>query len=200
MDKHCFIVFKHRDLQRGTPSRVDIFVKHLRTVLLRKLSFFRWRRCKKYRKMKLKKQTVPQKCLRILRETLLYSLFRNQQAANAQTSLSSKTQTYFDYTRAFYLHFEQYNARTVYSTNQFKVHLIVSFLRESLTWHKYTRNATKTQRSGLMFKFCQKRRPMLLLIIINSESDLSRNLQRGTQSLQLANLPGINHSLEQQPL
>lgn len=51
------------------------------------------------------------------------SVLAIQKLASCKSSNISKTQTYFYYTRFFYLHLvlAKFNARNVYSTNQFKV-------------------------------------------------------------------------------
>lgn len=106
----------------------------------------------------LKQQIVPSRCWRIL---LLYWLFRNQLAANAQTSLRHKhiLITLASSTYIQCLHSSTHEMFTQQISSKSRVHLIVSFLREQLTWRKYTRNATKKTKKWLlvMFKFCQKR-------------------------------------------
>lgn len=95
----------------------------------------------------LKQQIVPSRCWRIL---LLHWLFRNQLAANAQTSLRHKhiLITLASSTYIQCLHSSTNEMFTQQISSKSRVHLIVSFLREQLTWRKYTRNATKKQRSG----------------------------------------------------
>lgn len=92
----------------------------------------------------LKQQIVPSKCWRIL---LLHWLFRNQLTANAQTSLRHKhilitlaPSTYIQCS-----HSSTHKMFTQQISSKSRVHLIVSFLREQLTWRKYTRNATKNK-------------------------------------------------------